>query len=70
LVPFNHRRFLLPIELDNVVAVDRYIAAPHERQRAQYLEDIPGIEARSDIAESARRKILADNARTFYRLAD
>jgi predicted TIM-barrel fold metal-dependent hydrolase len=43
---------------------------PHERQRAQYLEDIPAIEARQDISESAKRKILADNARTFYRLAD
>jgi predicted TIM-barrel fold metal-dependent hydrolase len=41
---------------------------PHERQRAQYLEDLPGIEARADISESAKRKILADNARRFYRL--
>ena len=41
---------------------------PHERQRAQYLEDIPGIETRADISESAKRKILADNARRFYRL--
>jgi len=24
---------------------------PHKRQRAQYLEDIPGIETHSDIAE-------------------
>jgi uncharacterized protein len=41
---------------------------PHERQRSQYLEDIPGIEARADISDSAKRKILADNARRFYRL--
>jgi predicted TIM-barrel fold metal-dependent hydrolase len=43
---------------------------PHERQRAQYLHDIPELEARQDISESAKRKILADNARNFYRLAD
>jgi predicted TIM-barrel fold metal-dependent hydrolase len=41
---------------------------PHERQRAQYLEDIPGIEARGDISDTAKKKILADNARRFYRL--
>jgi predicted TIM-barrel fold metal-dependent hydrolase len=41
---------------------------PHERQRAQYREDIPGIEARADITDTAKRKILADNARRFYRL--
>jgi predicted TIM-barrel fold metal-dependent hydrolase len=43
---------------------------PHERQRAQYLHDIPELEARTDISDTAKRKILADNARTFYRLAD
>lgn len=43
---------------------------PYEGQRAEYPEDIPGIEARADISESAKRKILADNARRFYRLKD
>jgi predicted TIM-barrel fold metal-dependent hydrolase len=41
-----------------------------EHPRMQYLEDIPGIEARADISDSAKRKILADNARRFYRLKD
>jgi len=41
---------------------------PHERSRAQYLEDIPGIEARQDISDLAKQKILADNAQRFYRL--
>jgi predicted TIM-barrel fold metal-dependent hydrolase len=43
---------------------------PHERQRAQYLEDIPQLEARPDISDSAKRKILAENAKRFYRLND
>jgi hypothetical protein len=30
------------------------------------LADIPGIEARADIAESAKRKSFADNAWNFY----
>ena len=42
---------------------------PHERQRSQYLGDIPGIEARADISDSAKRKILAGNAKRFYRLS-
>jgi predicted TIM-barrel fold metal-dependent hydrolase len=32
------------------------------------LEDIPGIEARQDISDLAKQKILADNAQRFYRL--
>jgi hypothetical protein len=41
----------------------------HERQQTQFLEDIPGIEARRNISDTAKKKILADNARRFYRLA-
>jgi uncharacterized protein len=42
---------------------------PHERSRPEYLKDIPELEAREDISESAKRKILSDNARLFYRLS-
>ena len=41
---------------------------PHERERAHYLHDIPDFSERPDISDSAKRKILADNARRFYRL--
>jgi hypothetical protein len=41
---------------------------PHERSRPEYLKDIPEFEAREDVSETAKRKILADNARRFYRL--
>ncbi len=41
---------------------------PHERSRAEYLPDIPELEARADLSDAAKRKILADNARRFYRL--
>lgn len=51
---------------DNVFFASDY---PHERSRPQYLEDIPGLEAREDISETAKRKILAENARRFYRLS-
>ena len=40
---------------------------PRERRRAQYLEDIPAIEA-ANVSDAAKRRILADNARRFYRL--
>lgn len=41
---------------------------PHERPRPQFLDDIPKFAERTDISEAAKRKILADNARRFYRL--
>jgi predicted TIM-barrel fold metal-dependent hydrolase len=41
---------------------------PHERSRAEFLPDIPDLEARADLSDTAKRKILADNARRFYRL--
>jgi predicted TIM-barrel fold metal-dependent hydrolase len=41
---------------------------PHERSRHEYLSDIPDLEARADLTDANKRKILADNARRFYRL--
>jgi predicted TIM-barrel fold metal-dependent hydrolase len=41
---------------------------PHERQRSEFLVDIPSFSERTDISQPAKRKILADNARRFYRL--
>lgn len=51
---------------DNIFFASDY---PHERQRAQYLKDIPELEEREDIADTSKRKILADNALRFYRLS-
>jgi uncharacterized protein len=41
---------------------------PHERSRPEYLKDIPQFEAREDVSEAAKRKILSENAKRFYRL--
>lgn len=41
---------------------------PHERPRPAFMPDIPTFAERTDISETAKRKILADNARRFYRL--
>ena len=41
---------------------------PHERSRSEFLSDIPELSAREDISDSAKHKILAENARRFYRL--
>lgn len=41
---------------------------PHERSRSEFLSDIPELSAREDISDSAKHKILAENARQFYRL--
>jgi predicted TIM-barrel fold metal-dependent hydrolase len=41
---------------------------PHERERAQYLEDIPTFLERTDLADEVKRKILYDNAVRLYRL--
>ncbi|MDE0342106.1 MAG: amidohydrolase family protein, partial [Deltaproteobacteria bacterium] len=41
---------------------------PHERPREEYLRDIPELCAREDVSDTAKRKILADNANRFYRL--
>jgi predicted TIM-barrel fold metal-dependent hydrolase len=51
---------------DNIFFASDY---PHERQRAQYLKDIPELEEREDIPEVSKKKILGDNALRFYRLA-
>ncbi|MCZ6563157.1 MAG: amidohydrolase family protein, partial [Deltaproteobacteria bacterium] len=41
---------------------------PHERSRSEFLSDIPKLSAREDISSSAKHKILAENAKQFYRL--
>mgnify|MGYP003409799652 CR=1 FL=1 len=35
----------------------------------EYLKDIPEFEAREDVSETAKRKILSENAKRFYRLS-
>jgi predicted TIM-barrel fold metal-dependent hydrolase len=50
---------------DHVMFASDY---PHERSRPDFLPDVPEFEARADLADSAKRKILADNARRFYRM--
>jgi len=41
---------------------------PHERQRADFLHDIPEFVERTDIPDTVKEKILFHNARRFYRL--
>ena len=41
---------------------------PHERERDQFGGDLPYLQAREDISEEAKRKILFDNPARFYRL--
>ncbi len=41
---------------------------PHERQREQFLGDVPAFIERTDLDERVKRKILYDNARRFYGL--
>ena len=41
---------------------------PHERQREQFLGDIPEFVERTDLSERLKEKILYHNARKFYRL--
>jgi uncharacterized protein len=41
---------------------------PHERQRDQFLGDIPEFEERTDLSERVKEKILSHNARRFYNL--
>jgi len=42
---------------------------PHERARADFLPDIPGLAAREDVSASAKRKIFSENAKRFYGIA-
>ncbi|HLI27734.1 MAG TPA: amidohydrolase family protein [Chloroflexota bacterium] len=41
---------------------------PHERQREQFLGDIPEFVARTDLSDAVKEKILYHNARRFYGL--
>lgn len=41
---------------------------PHERQRDQFLGDIPEFVERTDLSDAIKEKILFHNARRFYRL--
>lgn len=61
---------MLPTVLD-IFGEDHVLFAtdyPHERPHPQFQHDIPDFEARTDVSETAKRKILAENARRFYRL--
>jgi predicted TIM-barrel fold metal-dependent hydrolase len=39
---------------------------PHERQAGEFATDIPQFLERPDLSESAKRKILSENAKRFY----
>jgi uncharacterized protein len=41
---------------------------PHERPRPEFSHDIPNFLHRTDVSDTAKRKILCDNARQLYRL--
>jgi predicted TIM-barrel fold metal-dependent hydrolase len=41
---------------------------PHERQRDQFLGDIPEFVERPDLTDDVKTKILTENAIRFYRL--
>jgi len=42
---------------------------PHERAHDEYLDDIPEFLERHDLSDSAKRKIMRDNAIRFYAAA-
>ena len=50
---------------DNVFFASDY---PHERDRHQFLSDIPEFTERRDLSDTVKAKILSHNARRFYRL--
>jgi predicted TIM-barrel fold metal-dependent hydrolase len=41
---------------------------PHEREAGEFAKDIPEFWQRNDLSESAKRKILSQNAKRFYNL--
>lgn len=41
---------------------------PHERDRQQFLSDIPEFIERTDLSDKTKEKVLLHNARRFYRL--
>ena len=51
---------------DNIFFASDY---PHERDREQFLGDIPTFVERTDLSDRVKEKILYHNARRFYRLA-
>ena len=42
---------------------------PHEREAGEFAKDIPEFWQRNDLSESAKRKILSQNAKRFYNMA-
>jgi uncharacterized protein len=41
---------------------------PHERVYGEFLKDIPELLARPELTDTAKEKILYDNAKEFYRI--
>lgn len=41
---------------------------PHEKSRGEFAQDIPAFLKRDDLPDGAKRKILYENAKRFYRL--
>lgn len=62
----------LPYVLDQMGEDQVFFASdyPHEREHAQYLEDIPAFMKRVDLSEGAKRKVLRDNALRFYGISE
>ena len=42
---------------------------PHEREAGEFAKDIPEFLERPDLSESAKKKILSENAKRFYAMA-
>jgi predicted TIM-barrel fold metal-dependent hydrolase len=58
----------IPYVVDTVGA-DQILWAsdyPHERERHQYLGDVPEFAAREDLSDETKRKVLHDNAERLY----
>jgi predicted TIM-barrel fold metal-dependent hydrolase len=58
----------LPFALEQMGADQILFASdyPHERSHQEYLRDIPEFLERSDLSDTAKRKILRDNPLRFY----
>jgi predicted TIM-barrel fold metal-dependent hydrolase len=41
---------------------------PHEREAGEFVKDIPEFWQRNDLSESAKKKILNQNAKRFYNM--
>ncbi len=43
---------------------------PHERERHEFMSDLPELRSRTDVSDGQRAKMLASNPTRFYRFAE